>query len=119
MSSLAILIDFGSTFTKVTAVDLSQARVIGRSQSPSTVGTDVREGLLRALRLLHERNALFDQRPKDSAILSGKTVLASSSAAGGLRIAVVGNLPGLIRGEDLNRDIEKSIRDKRMIGSAN
>lgn len=95
MSSLAILIDFGSTFTKVTAVDLTEAQVIGRSQSASTVATDVREGLLRALALLHEQHSLFDRRPKDLSILSGKMVLASSSAAGGLRIAVVGNVPGL------------------------
>ena len=95
MSSLALLIDFGSTFTKVTAVDLTQAQVLGRSQSPSTVATDVRDGLLRALTLLHEQCALFDTRPKNLSILAGKTVLASSSAAGGLRIAVVGNVPGL------------------------
>ena len=95
MSSLAILIDFGSTFTKVTAIDLLEAQVVGRSQSPSTVATDVRDGLLRALTLLHEQRALFDARPKDLNILSGKTVLASSSAAGGLRIAVIGNVPGL------------------------
>ena len=95
MNSLAILIDFGSTFTKVTAVDLTQAQVIGRSQSPSTVSTDVREGLLRALRLLHEKYSVFDQSPKDLSILAGNKVLASSSAAGGLRIAVVGNVPGL------------------------
>jgi len=95
VKSLAILIDFGSTFTKVTAVDLTQAQVVGRSQSPSTVATDVREGLLRALVLLHQQHSLFDQQPKDLSILSGKSVLASSSAAGGLRIAVVGNVPGL------------------------
>jgi uncharacterized protein (TIGR01319 family) len=95
VSSLAILIDFGSTFTKVTAVDLTQVQMLGRSQSPSTVTTDVRDGLLRALTLLHEQCALFDTRPKNLSILAGKTVLASSSAAGGLRIAVVGNVPGL------------------------
>jgi uncharacterized protein (TIGR01319 family) len=95
VNSLAILIDFGSTFTKVTAVDLTQARVIGGSQSPSTVSTDVREGLLRALTLLHEKHSVFDESPKNLSILAGKTVLASSSAAGGLRIAVVGNVPGL------------------------
>ena len=95
MSSLAILIDFGSTFTKVTAVDLTRCEVVGRSQSPSTVATDVRDGLLRALTMLHEQHALFDAVPKDLSILAGTTVLASSSAAGGLRIAVVGNVPGL------------------------
>jgi uncharacterized protein (TIGR01319 family) len=95
MTSLAILIDFGSTFTKVTAVDLSGSQLIGRSQAPSTVRTDVREGLLRALTELHEHSAVFDRAPKDLSVLGGKVVLASSSAAGGLRIAVVGNVPGL------------------------
>lgn len=95
MSSLALLIDFGSTFTKLCAVDLETARLIGRSQAPSTVGTDVREGLLQALALLHERHRVFDRAPGDLSVLAGKVVLASSSAAGGLRIAVVGNVPGL------------------------
>ena len=95
LNSLAILIDFGSTFTKVTAVDLDTARLVGRSQAPSTVLTDVREGLLQALKELHERYALLDRLPKDLSILGDKFVLASSSAAGGLRIAVVGNVPGL------------------------
>ena len=93
--SLALLIDFGSTFTKLVAVDLDSARLIGRSQAPSTVGTDVREGLLRALAALHERRPVFDRSPQDLSVLAGKTVFASSSAAGGLRIAVVGNVPGL------------------------
>jgi uncharacterized protein (TIGR01319 family) len=95
VSSLALLIDFGSTFTKVTAVDLAKAEVLGRSQAPSTVLTDVREGLLRALGDLHERYALFEHAPEDLSALGGMLILASSSAAGGLRIAVVGNVPGL------------------------
>lgn len=95
MTSLAFLIDFGSTFTKITVVDLAKAEVVGRSQAPSTVLTDVREGLVLALTLLEEKLALFGERPTDLSILSGKTVMASSSAAGGLRIAVVGNVPGL------------------------
>jgi len=95
VTPLAILIDFGSTFTKVTAVDLTEAQVIGRSQSPSTVLTDVREGLLRALTLLHEKHSVFAERPKNLLILADNIVLASSSAAGGLRITVVGNVPGL------------------------
>src|ERR1043165_2137417 len=95
MSSLAILIDFGSTFTKLVAVDLERAELIGRAQAPSTVATDVREGLLQALALLHEHHHVFDDKPKELAALAGKIVLASSSAAGGLRIAVVGNVPGL------------------------
>ena len=95
MTRLALLIDFGSTFTKVVAVNLDNSRLLGHSQAPSTVGWDVREGLLRALIALHERHSVFDRTPNDLSVLAGKTVLASSSAAGGLRIAVVGNVPGL------------------------
>src|SRR4026208_804726 len=95
MSSLALLIDFGSTFTKVIAVDLDATRGVGRSQAPGTVLTDVREGLLQALSALHEHHSLFDQRPSSLDILSGHLALASSSAAGGLRMAVIGLVPGL------------------------
>jgi uncharacterized protein (TIGR01319 family) len=95
VSSLAFLIDFGSTYTKVVAVDLASAEVIGRSQSASTVQTDVREGLLSALTQLHERHGLFDSRPRDLGVLDQSVALASSSAAGGLRMAVIGLVPGL------------------------
>jgi uncharacterized protein (TIGR01319 family) len=95
MAAVALLIDFGSTFTKLIAVDLDTAQLLGRGQAPSTVGTDVREGLLRALITLHERHVLFDKSPEDLSVLEGIMVLASSSAAGGLRIGVVGNVPGL------------------------
>jgi uncharacterized protein (TIGR01319 family) len=95
VSSLAFLIDFGSTFTKVTAVDLEDARLVGRGQAPSTVLTDVREGLSQALTDLDERRALFAHRPVDLRLLENHTVLASSSAAGGLKMAVIGLVPGL------------------------
>lgn len=95
MDSLALLIDFGSTFTKVTAVDLRASVIVGRSQAPSTVLTDMREGLIQALSKLHEHHALFEQAPADLEVLDGKLVYASSSAAGGLRMAVIGLVPGL------------------------
>jgi uncharacterized protein (TIGR01319 family) len=57
--------------------------------------TDVRQGLLQALISLHRRCGLFKSRPEDFSVLDGKAVLASSSAAGGLRIAVIGLVPGL------------------------
>jgi uncharacterized protein (TIGR01319 family) len=95
LNSLALLIDFGSTYTKVVAADLHTSEVIGRSQAASTVSTDVREGLLQALAALHEQHALFDRRPTDLGALGDNLVLASSSAAGGLRMAVIGLVPGL------------------------
>lgn len=95
MNSIALLIDFGSTYTKVVAVDLRTADVIGRSQAASTVNTDVREGLIQALVTLDDKHSLFTDRPADLTALEDKLVLASSSAAGGLRMAVIGLVPGL------------------------
>ena len=95
MNSLALLIDFGSTYTKVVAVDLRTAEVIGRSQAASTVNTDVREGLIQALAKLHQTHRLFAEQPEDLRVLQGKLALAASSAAGGLRMAVIGLVPGL------------------------
>jgi uncharacterized protein (TIGR01319 family) len=95
LNSLALLIDFGSTYTKVVAIDLRTAELIGRSQAASTVNTDVRDGLLEALTKLHELHRLFPKWPDDLNVLNGDLVLASSSAAGGLRMAVIGLVPGL------------------------
>ena len=41
----ALLIDFGSTFTKLRAVDLEKGEIIGAGQGPSTVATDIIEKL--------------------------------------------------------------------------
>ena len=35
-----LLVDFGSTYTKVTAVDLDEEVILGRAQSPTTIATD-------------------------------------------------------------------------------
>lgn len=95
MNSLALLIDFGSTFTKITAVDLEARAIAGRAQSPSTVGTDVTEGLLSALERLKAAAPGLSALPDDLDGLQGTFVRASSSAAGGLRIVVAGLVPGL------------------------
>jgi len=79
--SAALLIDFGSTWTKLRAVDAETGALLGSAQGPSTVATDVNIGLDAALAsLARTMNGLpvFDIR------------LASSSAAGGLRMVTVG-----------------------------
>lgn len=91
----ALLIDFGSTFTKVTAVDLRHGRILGRSQAPSTVTSDVCVGLLSAFGRLHDAHGIFKEKPVGLDALDGFYVQASSSAAGGLRIVVIGLVPGL------------------------
>lgn len=80
-SSVALLIDFGSTYTKLRAVDLDGARLVGSGQGPSTVSTDVTVGMDAALADLERRLG---------GLPAFRHRLASSSAAGGLRMVTVG-----------------------------
>ena len=88
MSDVAILVDFGSTYTKVVAIDLDGERIVSRGKSESTVRTDVTVGLNSALADL-EKNS--QQKCADNA----NCRLACSSAAGGLRLVVIGLVPSL------------------------
>ena len=83
--SLALLIDFGSTFTKILAVDLEREEIVAYAQSCTTVDTDINLGLRRALDLLPSRGK---ERPF-------ACKLASSSAAGGLNMVTIGLIPEL------------------------
>lgn len=76
-----LLVDFGSTFTKLTAVDLEKKDIIGTSKATTTVETDISVGFLNALSLLRE--AIGDSIEFDR-------TLACSSAAGGLKMAAIG-----------------------------
>ncbi len=86
MPRTALIIDFGSTYTKLRAIDLDRAEVIGSGQGPSTVTTDINHGLDLALSDLKDRLGglpTFEYR------------LASSSAAGGLGMVTIGLVPKL------------------------
>ncbi len=76
-----ICVDFGSTFTKASLVDLADGRIVAAASHPTTIATDVLEGYDACRAAL----AAADPRAADAA------VLACSSAGGGLRIAVLGN----------------------------
>ena len=80
-----LLIDFGSTYTKVTAADIKECRVLGTATSHTTVETDIGEGLDAALAQLEDQIGFvnFEKR------------LACSSAAGGLRMVACGLVPEL------------------------
>jgi uncharacterized protein (TIGR01319 family) len=84
---LTLLIDFGSTFTKVTAMDLEAEQVVATAMSSSTVDTDVMQGLSLAVKKLKDKIGL-PQLP-----IARK--IACSSAAGGLRMIAVGLVPSL------------------------
>ncbi len=79
--SAALLIDFGSTYTKLRAVDLASRTLLGSGQGPSTVTTDITVGMQAALGDLEDR---LGRLP------GFKYRLASSSAAGGLKMVTVG-----------------------------
>lgn len=79
--SAALLIDFGSTFTKLRAVDLEGRRIIGAGQGPSTVDSDIMLGM---------RAALADLERRCGGLPAFRYRLASSSAAGGLRMVTIG-----------------------------
>lgn len=79
---LTLAIDFGSTNTKVVALDLAAEKLAGVAQAASTVSTDITIGLKIALEKL--RASIGVEK------LSTERVLACSSAAGGLRIVAVG-----------------------------
>ena len=49
MSEIGIFVDFGSTYTKVTAIDLDEEIIIGQGRAESTVRTDLTIGLKAAV----------------------------------------------------------------------
>jgi uncharacterized protein (TIGR01319 family) len=75
-----VCVDFGSTFTKASLVDLATGRIAAAAEHRTTIDTDVLDGFDACLAALTEA----DPRA------AGAEVLACSSAGGGLRIAVVG-----------------------------
>ncbi len=80
--NFAVLVDFGSTYTKMTCIDLTKRKVIVMDKCPSTVLIDASLGLHRCF-----ETAKAAIGPHNFA---SSLKLATSSAAGGLRMAVVG-----------------------------
>jgi len=87
MDTIRLLIDFGSTFTKVVAVDLDREEVMATARVPSTVESDITAGLAEALKQVADKAGIHN--------LEEKEALACSSAAGGLRMVCAGFVPEL------------------------
>ncbi|MCI0689675.1 MAG: glutamate mutase L, partial [Sporichthyaceae bacterium] len=73
--------DFGSTFTKLTVVDLDTGELVGTAGHRTTIESDVMDGYAAAEAMLAAALPRADL---------AANVLACSSAGGGLRLAVVG-----------------------------
>lgn len=74
--TLAACVDVGSTFTKAVVVDLADGTLVASASHPTTVGTDVMDGLSAAVAATG---------------VAVSDVYVCSSAGGGLRLAVVGH----------------------------
>ena len=77
--------DFGSTYSKLTAIDVLSREIIGTSKAYTTVETHILEGFNKALAQLE---SLVGK-------ISYDKTLAASSAAGGLKMIAVGLVPSL------------------------
>lgn len=77
-----ITVDFGSTFTKIVVIDLAERKILLSDKVPSSVGTDASIGLKQCFKLA---KAVIGEEAFENA-----AKLASSSAAGGLRMSVIG-----------------------------
>ncbi|SDL15747.1 conserved hypothetical protein [Glycomyces sambucus] len=81
MTGVIVCADVGSTYTKAAAVDADTGALAGTASHPTTLGTDVMDGL---------RAAVANALPKGATVVD---TLVCSSAGGGLRLAVIGNEP--------------------------
>lgn len=81
-----LFIDFGSTYTKVTLVDIEKEEILATGKSYTTVETDVIKGYEKALEELYSKIDMEVNIVKK---------LACSSAAGGLKIVSIGLVPEL------------------------
>lgn len=82
-----LLLDFGSTYTKLTAVDIDNEEILATAKDITTIENDIMIGF----------NKAYDSLMKQ---LEGKDVnfvkkLACSSAAGGLKMVAIGLVPDL------------------------
>ncbi|MDO5725263.1 MAG: methylaspartate mutase accessory protein GlmL [Tissierellia bacterium] len=80
-------IDFGSTFTKLTLVDIEKEEILATAKSYTTVESDVTIGYEKALQ------EIYSKVDKDK--LNIKKITACSSAAGGLKVVAIGLVPEL------------------------
>lgn len=74
-----LLVDIGSTYTKLHLVNLEKRELLGSAKSYTTVETDVRIGYEKALKELKTQGNFPIDR-----------ILGCSSAAGGLKVCVIG-----------------------------
>jgi uncharacterized protein (TIGR01319 family) len=82
-----LLIDFGSTYTKLTTVDMENDEIIGLASSETTVDTNIMDGFYKAFKKI--------ERQTEGINIEYVEKLACSSAAGGLKMISIGLVESL------------------------
>jgi len=82
-----LLVDFGSTFTKLTVVDLDQEIILTTAKSMTTIDTDIMHGFNNAFIQVEDKLKGIEVEFVDK--------FACSSAAGGLKMITIGLVPDL------------------------
>lgn len=80
-----LLVDFGSTYTKLTVVNQTKKEILGTSKAYTTVETNILDGYQKA----------YDDLVKTHNITHIDQTLACSSAKGGFRMVAIGLSPTL------------------------
>ena len=80
-----LTVDFGSTYTKLTAINATDAVILGTASAFTTIDSDIIYGFNTALRTLENRIGAF----------SYDRLLCCSSAGGGLKMVALGLVPEL------------------------
>lgn len=80
-----ILIDFGSTYTKLTLIDADNRCLLATTNANTTVDTNIKIGYENALKKMKEKI--------DFSQINILDILACSSAAGGLKMVAIGITP--------------------------
>ena len=71
--------DFGSTYTKLTAIDATKAEIIGTSAAFTTIDSDVMEGYNCALQRLEEKIGALSTKRSTSLVCSVIRALSISN----------------------------------------
>ena len=82
---MILTVDFGSTFTKLTAIDPQSQKIAGSARAFTTIETDIRDGFNAALSELENMVGKMEYAER----------YAASSAGGGLKMVAVGLVPEL------------------------
>lgn len=80
-----LTVDFGSTYTKLTAIDAARATILGTASAFTTIHCDIMDGYNNALRSLEYKIGQIEY----------DKLLCCSSAGGGLKMIAIGLVPEL------------------------